>query len=67
MKYAIYILIGLAVCLLAYNVFHINWEAPFAEKSVVALIGIIACACAVILLLILLVSRKIAEKEKRSS
>ena len=55
----------LAIVLLGYNVTKVNWEAPLQGESTVALIGIIACACAVVLLLILLTSRKIAAKAKK--
>ena len=55
----------LAIVLLGYNVTKVNWEAPLQGESTVALIGIIACACAVVLLLILLTSRKIATKAKK--
>lgn len=64
MKVFIYIIMVLAVVLLGYNVTKINWDAPLNGDSTVALIGVLACACAVLLLVILLISKKIASKSK---
>ncbi len=64
MRILIPIFIALAALLLIYNVAQVNFDAPFQGESTVALIGIVGSACAIILLLILFVSRKIARKEK---
>lgn len=64
MKYIIPIGILLALALLAYNVTLLDFSNPLAGDSSIALIGVIACSCAVLLLLILRTSRKIAEKQK---
>ena len=64
MRILISLFIALAALLLIYNVTQVNFDAPFQGESTVALIGIAGSACAIILLLILLVSRKIARKEK---
>ena len=64
MRILIPIFIALAALLLIYNVTQINFDTPFQGESTVALIGIVGSACAIILLLILLISRKIARKEK---
>ncbi|WP_299211964.1 hypothetical protein [uncultured Dokdonia sp.] len=64
MRIAIPVFIILAALLLIYNITQINFEAPFQGDSTVAFIGIVGSTCAIILLLILLVSRKIAKKEK---
>jgi hypothetical protein len=64
MKIFIYTMMALALVLLGYNVTKINWEAPLNGDSTVALIGVLACACAVLLLAILLISKKIASKSK---
>lgn len=66
MKIFTYILIAAAAALLTYNITKINFESPLQGDSSVALIGVVACLCAIVLLLILLVSKKIAEKSKRS-
>lgn len=64
MKYAILIGILIALALLVYNATLIDYSNPFQNDSSVALIGVIACTCAIILLLILRTSRKIAAKHK---
>jgi len=64
MRIAIPTCIVLAALLLIYNITQIDFNAPFKGESTVALIGVIGSTCAIVLLLILLVSRKIAKKEK---
>ena len=64
MRIAIPIFITLALILLVYNVTQVNYGAPFEGNSTVALIGVLGSTCAIILLLILQTSRKIARKEK---
>lgn len=64
MKNVIYIFLLLALVLGVYNVTKINFDAPFEGNSSVAIIGVLACACAIVLLLILRSSRKISEKIK---
>lgn len=64
MKYLIPICILLALALLAYNVTLLDFSNLFTGDSSIALIGVVACACAILLLLILRTSRKIAEKQK---
>jgi len=64
MKIFIYIIMGLALVLLGYNVTKINWGNPLQGDSSVALIGVLACACGILLLIILLLSKKIEQKSK---
>jgi len=64
MKIFIYILITLATALLVYNVTKVDFSAPFQGESIVAVIGVVACLCAIVLMTILLLSRKIATKVK---
>ncbi len=64
MKYAIPVGLLLSLGLLIYNVTLLDFSNLFGGDSKIALIGVLACACAVILLLILRTSRKIAEKHK---
>lgn len=64
MKYIIPIGILIALALLIYNATLVNYSSPFQGDSTIALIGVIACACAIILLLILRISRKIAAQHK---
>ncbi|GAB5473436.1 MAG: hypothetical protein Mars2KO_15350 [Maribacter sp.] len=56
------ILIVLAVALIVYNVTLVDFQQPFVGNSIIALIGIAASLCAIVLLLIFLTSRKIKDK-----
>ncbi len=62
MKKALIVLIVLALVLGVFNITQINWDNPFQGDSSIAAIGVIGCACVIVLLLILRSSRKIAEK-----
>lgn len=61
-KTLVIILLILAVGLIAYNATLINYQQPLEGKSVIALIGVVAALCAIVLLLIYLTSKKIADK-----
>jgi len=56
------ILIVLAILLIAYNVTMIDFNNPLEGNSIIALIGILAALCAIVLLLIFMTSRKIQNK-----
>ncbi len=56
------VLIIVALLLIAYNVTLVDFENPFQGNSTIALIGIVASLCAIILLLIFLTSKKIKNK-----
>ena len=56
------ILIVLGILLIAYNVTLVNFDNPLEGNSVIALIGIVAALCAILLLLIYLSSKKIQKK-----
>ncbi|MGI9550160.1 MAG: hypothetical protein ACR2MT_03080 [Aurantibacter sp.] len=56
------ILIVLALVLIVYNVTLVNFENPLEGNSIIAIIGIVASLCAIVLLLIYLTSKKIQEK-----
>ncbi|WP_375238489.1 hypothetical protein [Aurantibacter sp.] len=64
MKVFTYILTIVAVGLIIYNITLINFESPFQDKSLSALITILAGLCAILLLQILRVSKKIELKSK---
>lgn len=64
MKIFIYILLALATGLLIFNLTQIDYSAPMAGNSQVAVISVLASACAILLILILQVSKKISEKAK---
>lgn len=56
------ILIVLAILLIAFNVTLVNFQNLLEGDSAIALIGIIASLCAVVLLLIYLTSKRIKDK-----
>ena len=56
------VLIILALALIAYNVTIIDFSEPLGEESIIAVIGVVAALCAIVLLLILLTSRNIQKK-----
>ncbi|WP_425235320.1 hypothetical protein [Ulvibacterium sp.] len=58
----IIILIILALGLIAYNVTLVDFANPFQGDSIIALIGILASLCAIVLLLIYSTSKKIQKK-----
>jgi hypothetical protein len=64
MKIFIYILIVLAIALIILNIFLLDFNKPFEGNSMIALIGIVASFCAVLIILIFRMSKKIEEKLK---
>ncbi len=62
MKIFTNILVLLAVALLIFNISLIDFQNPFKGDSVIALVGVVASFCAVLILLIFRVSKKIEEK-----
>ncbi|WP_430907276.1 hypothetical protein [Maribacter sp. 2-571] len=56
------ILMILAIALISYNVTLLDFDNLLEGDSVVALIGIVASLCAMVLLLIFMTSRKIQKK-----
>tara|TARA_Y100000588_G_C13674695_1_gene677765 strand:+ start:400 stop:597 length:198 start_codon:yes stop_codon:yes gene_type:complete len=62
MKYFIYFLIISATILLGYNATLLDFSDLMAKDSSIALAGILACLCVIVLMLILLMSRAIKEK-----
>ncbi len=62
MKYFIYFLIISATILLGYNATLLDFNDLMAKDSSIALAGILACLCVIVLMLILLMSRAIKEK-----
>jgi hypothetical protein len=64
MKLFTTILILVAVGLIIFNITLLDFEKPLEGNSAVALIGILAAFCAVFILLIFKMSKKIDEKLK---
>ena len=66
MKIFTIILVLIVVALIAYNATIIDFEKPFEGDSLIAIIGIVAALCAVLLLLIYTQSKKIQNKIKEN-
>jgi hypothetical protein len=64
MKIFIYILMAFAIAVVAYNFSILNFDTMLVGDSAVALIGILAAGCAIVLLGILLTSKAIERKAK---
>jgi hypothetical protein len=64
MKIFTNILLFIAIALITVNVFLLDFNKPFEGDSMIALIGIVASFCAVLILLIFRMSKKIEEKLK---
>jgi len=64
MKIFTNILLFIAIALIIVNVFLLDFNKPFEGDSMIALIGIVASFCAVLILLIFRMSKKIEEKVK---
>ena len=64
MKIFTTILIIIAIGLIAFNLTMLDYNKPFEGHSMVALIGVAASFCAVFILLIFKMSKKIEEKLK---
>ena len=65
MKIFTWILTIVAIALIAFNATKLNFEALFAGESYTAIITIIAALCAIFLLQILRISKKIETLSKR--
>ena len=59
------IIIGIiSLALIAFNVTKVNFSHPFEGESMIALITIMASLCAILIMLILYVSKRIEAKVK---
>ena len=66
MKKALIALMIVSVGMLLFNLIQVNWQAPLEGKSTVAVIGIMAAACAFLLLLLLFLSKKITDQHGKN-
>lgn len=62
MKKLIYVLGALALVLVVFNLFQVDYTDPFTGDSLIAIIGVVAGLCAVLLLIILLLAKKIQQR-----
>ncbi len=56
----------LAIALIIYNITMLNFDHLFEGDSIIALISIVASLCAIVILIIFLMSKKIQEKIENS-
>ncbi len=56
------LLIVIGILLIAYNVTLLDFENLFKGDSLIALIGILAALCAIVLILIFITAKKIEKK-----
>ena len=66
MKILTLVLAILAVAIIAYNITVLDFSNLLGKDSSVALISILACICAILLLLILHTSKKIDKKVREN-
>jgi predicted membrane channel-forming protein YqfA (hemolysin III family) len=64
MKIFTYIIIGLALLTIAFNATRINLEKPLEGESTVALIGIVTGLCAIVIVVLYKLARKVDEHTK---
>lgn len=56
--------VAIALALIVFNLFQIDYNNPFEGNSTIAIIGVVAGVCAILLLLLLKFSKMIVEKTK---
>ena len=59
-----YIIIALSIITIIFNATKINFEKPFEGESTIALIGIIASFCAILIVTLFRVAKKVVEQTK---
>lgn len=62
MKIFTIILSILALGLIVFNFFKVNFEAPFKDDSMIAIITIVASLCVMVMMSILRISKRIEQK-----
>ena len=65
MKILTIVLSVVALGLIIFNLTKVNFEAPFKDDSIVAVITIVASLCVILMMAILRVSKRIEQKAKR--
>jgi uncharacterized integral membrane protein len=64
MKIFTYIIIALSLITIVFNATRINFEKPFEGESTIAIIGIVASFCAVLIVTLFMVAKKVVEQTK---
>lgn len=67
MKIFTYVVSVIAVILVIYNFTKIDFNDPFGNESIIAIITVFAGLCVILLLTILRISKKIEKIQKRKS
>ena len=67
MKNLIMVFILISIGMLIFNAFLIDFESPFMNESLIAVIGVFSSLCSFLLLLILLLSLKIKRLKKKEN
>ena len=62
MKIFTCVAVAIALALIVFNIFQVNPSSPFEGQSTIALIGIVAGLCAILLLVLLMMSKKMVDK-----
>jgi len=62
MKYLIYVLMAIATALMVFNITKLDFQYLFEGQNMVPLIGVLAPLVVIVLLAILLISKKIEDK-----
>lgn len=64
MKIFTYVLITVAVFMIGFNIYMIDFDDPFGENSIISLIGVASCVCAILVLVIFTMSKSIEDRLK---
>ena len=64
MKIFTYIICALSLITIIFNATKISLEKPFEGESTIAIIGIVASLCAIVIVTLFMVSRKLVEQTK---
>ena len=64
MKIFTYIIIALSLITIVFNATKINFEKPFEGESTIAIIGIVASFCAILVVTLFTVAKKVVEQTK---
>ena len=64
MKIFTYIIIALSLITIVFNATKIDFERPFEGESTIAIIGIVASFCAILIVTLYTVAKKVVEQTK---
>jgi hypothetical protein len=64
MKIFTYVIIALSLITIVFNATKIDFEKPFEGESTIAIIGIVAAFCAILVVTLFTVAKKVVEQTK---